>query len=84
MPESVKPVPSYAWWGDVPDHLRTTTQLAALDLPRHILTALGEQTVVVPGTDAAALIVPSPREPGSAAGTSDWHLAAPATGMGTS
>ncbi|GAA2810854.1 hypothetical protein GCM10010441_39370 [Kitasatospora paracochleata] len=34
MPEAVKPVPSYAWWGEVPDHLRTTTQLAALDLPR--------------------------------------------------
>ncbi|GAA2156914.1 hypothetical protein GCM10009760_58430 [Kitasatospora kazusensis] len=34
MPESVKPVPSYTWWGEVPDHLRTATQLAALDLPR--------------------------------------------------
>ncbi|MFJ7250093.1 hypothetical protein ACIQWA_36415 [Kitasatospora sp. NPDC098652] len=34
MPEAVKPVPSYARWAEVPDHLRTRTQLAALDLPR--------------------------------------------------
>ncbi|MGW7444972.1 hypothetical protein [Kitasatospora sp. NPDC054795] len=34
MPEAVKPLPSYTWWGAVPAYLRTTTQLAALDLPR--------------------------------------------------
>ncbi|MGW2376841.1 MULTISPECIES: hypothetical protein [Kitasatospora] len=34
MPEAVKPLSSYTWWGEVPDHLRPTTQLAALDLPR--------------------------------------------------
>ncbi|MFD0409941.1 hypothetical protein [Kitasatospora sp. NPDC127116] len=28
------PVPRYTWWGNLPSHLRTTTQLAALDLPR--------------------------------------------------
>jgi hypothetical protein len=27
-------MPEYTWWGEVPDHLRTMTQLADLDLPR--------------------------------------------------
>ncbi|MGW4380927.1 hypothetical protein [Kitasatospora sp. NPDC004531] len=34
MPEPVQPVPSYTWWGDLPPHLVTRTQLAELDLPR--------------------------------------------------
>ncbi|MEV7776530.1 hypothetical protein [Kitasatospora sp. NPDC086791] len=34
MPEAVKPVPSYTWWGALPVHLVTKTQLADLDLPR--------------------------------------------------
>ncbi|MFJ1758343.1 hypothetical protein [Kitasatospora sp. NPDC088134] len=34
MPETVRLIPSYTRWAEVPDHLRTTTQLAALDLPR--------------------------------------------------
>ncbi|MGW4805861.1 hypothetical protein [Kitasatospora sp. NPDC004272] len=28
------PVPAYSWFGEVPEHLLTKTQLAALDLPR--------------------------------------------------
>ncbi|WP_031078068.1 hypothetical protein [Streptomyces sp. NRRL WC-3742] len=28
------PLRVYTWWGELPAHLRTTTQLAALDLPR--------------------------------------------------
>lgn len=31
---AANPPAEYSWWGEVPDHLRTATQLAALDLPR--------------------------------------------------
>ncbi|MFF2123509.1 hypothetical protein ACFVXH_39895 [Kitasatospora sp. NPDC058184] len=34
MKQLPAPLPEYTWWGQVPAHLRTATQLAALDLPR--------------------------------------------------